>query len=259
MESSEATRMRNSGENLSFCPGTFKNAPHARSLTVLRLQPRRLLLLAALLRASFQGPGRSQTCARADGSAAAASVPAKLRAPRRSAQSPGKHIASRWGQTGSFPRREKTNTSCRSATPGARRVRPGFVEQSRIRSLLFANRSFLVFSLPRLRTALQQPKQIRSQRGKSRFGDGALRVNDDVPSCRDLRPVAAHDLAQAPPDSIAHHRAAESLLDADAEAALRQFIGAKEYCKVGTRAALSGAVDRIKFTASHQPRLARER
>ncbi len=28
MESSEATRIRNSGVNLSFCPGRLKNAPH---------------------------------------------------------------------------------------------------------------------------------------------------------------------------------------------------------------------------------------
>src|SRR5215472_119207 len=54
-------------------------------------------------------------------------------------------------------------------------------------------------------------------------------------------------------------RAAKRFLDADPEAALRQFIGAKEHSEVGTRAALSGAVDRIKFTASHQPRLARKR
>src|SRR5262249_20833687 len=48
-------------------------------------------------------------------------------------------------------------------------------------------------------------------------------------------------------------------LDADTEAAPRQFIGAKEHCEVGTRAALSGAVYRIKFAAFHQPRLARKR
>src|SRR5215813_9952954 len=84
-------------------------------------------------------------------------------------------------------------------------------------------------------------------------------MDDDVPSRGYLPPVTAHDLAQAPPDTIAHYRAAERFLDAESEAALRQSIGAKESCEVGTRAALSGAVDRIKIAAPHQPRLARKR
>src|SRR5438132_812853 len=41
-------------------------------------------------------------------------------------------------------------------------------------------------------------------------------MNDDVPSCGYLQPVAAHYLAQAPPDPIAHYRAAQSFLDAEA-------------------------------------------
>jgi len=83
-------------------------------------------------------------------------------------------------------------------------------------------------------------------------------VNDDVPSCGYLQPVAAHYLAQAPPDPIAHYRAAQSFLDAEAEAALGQFVGAKENCEVGTRTALPCAVDGIKLSAPHQPRFARE-
>jgi len=70
--------------------------------------------------------------------------------------------------------------------------------------------------------------------------------------------MAARDLSQAPPDTIAHYRAAQSLLDAEAKTAPRQFVGAKENCKVGTRTALSGAVDSIKLSAPHQPRLARK-
>jgi hypothetical protein len=83
-------------------------------------------------------------------------------------------------------------------------------------------------------------------------------VYDDVPSCGYLQPVAAHYLAQAPPDTIAHYRAAQGLLDAESETALWQFVGAKKNCEVGTRTALSGAVDSIKFSAPHQPRLARK-
>jgi hypothetical protein len=69
--------------------------------------------------------------------------------------------------------------------------------------------------------------------------------------------VAAHQFAQAPPDTIAYYRAAQSRLDAEAEAALRQFIGAEENGEVGTRTALSGAVHCIKLSAPHQPRFTR--
>jgi len=60
-----------------------------------------------------------------------------------------------------------------------------------------------------------------------------------------------------PPDPIAYYRAAQGFLDAEAESALRQFVGAEENSEVGTRTALSGAVDSIKFSAPHQPRFAR--
>src|SRR5690348_3341475 len=236
MERSDATRMRSSGVNLSFCPGTsLKNAPHGES-------PRngsqpwwsRLARPVALLRAKLREPDRIQTCARADGSTAAGAIPAKRRAARRNAQSPGRHTASRWDQTGNSPQTEKTNTFCKNAGPAARCARAGSVEQTLAGSLLYATASSFLLSLPRLRATLQQPKQIRGQRGKRRFGHGALWVNHDVPSRGYLSPMAAHDLPQAPPDTIAHHRAAQRLLDADAKAALRQSIGAKEHCEVGT-------------------------
>jgi hypothetical protein len=70
--------------------------------------------------------------------------------------------------------------------------------------------------------------------------------------------MAAHDLADAPPDAIAHDRAAERFLDAEAETALRQLVGAKKNSKVGTRAAFSCAINGIEFAAPHQPRVARE-
>jgi hypothetical protein len=71
--------------------------------------------------------------------------------------------------------------------------------------------------------------------------------------------VAAHDLAQAPPDPIAHNRSTQGFLDTEAKTALRHLIGAKKNCEVGTRAALSSAVNRIKLSAPHQPRFARIR
>jgi hypothetical protein len=70
--------------------------------------------------------------------------------------------------------------------------------------------------------------------------------------------MAAYDLANAPPDAVAHHRAAQRFFDAEAEAARRQLIGAKKNCEVGTGSALSGAVHGIEIAAPHQPRLARK-
>jgi hypothetical protein len=45
--------------------------------------------------------------------------------------------------------------------------------------------------------------------------------------------VAAHDFAHTPPDTIAHYRAPQRFLDAETEAALRQFVGAEENSEVG--------------------------
>jgi hypothetical protein len=70
--------------------------------------------------------------------------------------------------------------------------------------------------------------------------------------------MAAHDLAKPSPNTIAHHRATERFLDAEAEAAQGHLIGAKENSEVGTRAALSGAVHGVKVSPPHEPRLARK-
>jgi len=46
--------------------------------------------------------------------------------------------------------------------------------------------------------------------------------------------MAAYDLAKPAPNPIAHHRSAERFLDAEAEAAHGQLVGAKEHGEVGT-------------------------
>src|SRR5260370_19481044 len=70
--------------------------------------------------------------------------------------------------------------------------------------------------------------------------------------------MAAHDFPHAPPDAIATHRAAQCLLDAESEAAVRQLVRAKKNGEVGIRAALPGPVYGVKLSAPHQPRLARK-
>jgi hypothetical protein len=43
-----------------------------------------------------------------------------------------------------------------------------------------------------------------------------------------------HHFAHAPPHTIAHHRAAQRALDAEAKAALRQTVRFQEHGEVGT-------------------------
>jgi len=181
-------------------------------------------------------PDRNRICAKEAGSEVAASAPAKSRVPLQTVQSPRRRSANTWARSGSFPRTRSTGRLCRNVARATLRAPEWIVRRLR---------------------ALQQAQQIRRQRRKLRSRRQTLRVYDDVPSCGYLQPVAAHDLAQAPPDSIAHYRAAQGLLDAEAETALRQFVGAEENSEVGTRTALSSAVDRIKFSAPYQPRFAR--
>src|SRR5277367_2831394 len=78
----------------------------------------------------------------------------------------------------------------------------------------------------------------------------------DVPSCRNLLPIAAHYFSNAPPHAIAHHGIAERFFDAESEARVRQFVWPKENREVGTGAAFPRAIHRIEIAASHQPRLA---
>jgi len=68
--------------------------------------------------------------------------------------------------------------------------------------------------------------------------------------------MASHDLPHPSSDAIAHHRAAQRLLDAEAEAALRQLVGAKKNSEVGTRPALPRAVHGVELAPPHDPRRA---
>src|SRR5260370_22952917 len=173
-ERSEATRIRSSGVNLSFCPGALTSAPQFSKLSL------QLNSLASL--PISPEPGHIQICARADGSAAAVSIPAKSRAPRQIVQSPRRHSANTSAQSGNFPQTKLTSTLCRIAA----------------RATLHA-REWIFRSLH----ALQQAQQIRCQRRKLRARYRILRVNDDVPSCGYLQPVPAPDFAPAPPDTTA--------------------------------------------------------
>ena len=70
--------------------------------------------------------------------------------------------------------------------------------------------------------------------------------------------MAADDFSHTPPHAVAHHRAAQSLFDAEPEAAARLSIGANENSEVGTRTALAGAVHFVELAFPHQPHFARK-
>jgi hypothetical protein len=79
-----------------------------------------------------------------------------------------------------------------------------------------------------------------------------------VPSRRYLLAVTTHDLSHPSSYAVAHYRAPSGFLDAEAESALRQFVGAKKNSEVRCRAAFAAAINGVKASALHQPGFARE-
>src|SRR5260370_8845408 len=165
-ERSDAARIRNSGVNLSFCPGALMSAPWGAKLLVHSHSSASLPISPV--------PGRNQICARADGSAAAVSIPAKSRVSRQIAQSPRRHNANTSARSGSFPRTEWTGKTCRIAEQAG--------PSSPANAAGSMGARYIVPLLVRVRRALQQAQQIRRQRRKLRACHRTLRVNDDVPS-----------------------------------------------------------------------------
>jgi hypothetical protein len=105
---------------------------------------------------------------------------------------------------------------------------------------------------------LQQAQQVGGQRGVIGTRHDALRMNDNVPSWWYLQTMTTNSLPQATANTIAHYRAAESLLDAEAETALRQLIGAKKSNEVRAGTPPAGAIDSVEISAAHQARVARK-
>ena len=104
----------------------------------------------------------------------------------------------------------------------------------------------------------EQAQQVGRQSGVLGLRDDIFRVNDDVPSRRYFRTMTTNGLPQTAANTIAHYRAAQSLFDAEAEAAAGQLIGAKENGEVRTGAPASGAIDGVEISAADQARVARK-
>src|SRR5690348_7391845 len=151
-------------------------------------------------------------------------------------------------RSGSFLRTETTGTPYKYAARPAPLSPPGIA--SRHSRCPLGRTSVRLFPFLQFRArhsssdshTFHQPHQVRGQAVELRACHGAFRMNHDVPPLRNFLPVAPHDPSNSPPDAIAYDRSAQGLLDAEAEAAHRQMIGAKENCEVGTGSALSGAV-----------------
>ena len=88
--------------------------------------------------------------------------------------------------------------------------------------------------------------------------DDVLRMNDNVPSRCYLQAMTTNRFAQAAANAIANYSAAERFFNAEAEAALRQLIGAKKNGEVRTGTSASGAIDGVEISAADQARVARK-
>jgi len=109
--------------------------------------------------------------------------------------------------------------------------------------------TFLIASLER---APQQADQFYGQWRKLASRHGGARVNHDVPSVWYLRHVDSQDFADAPPNPVAYHRAAQGFFYAGAEAALSGSVWAEENDELRTRAPPAVAIHRFKFGAAKQ-------
>jgi hypothetical protein len=81
---------------------------------------------------------------------------------------------------------------------------------------------------------------------------------DNVPSRSDLLSVQPQYFAGAAPDAVAPDRAAQRLLDAPAEPADVEAIGAKKNHELAARPPAPIAIDRVEFGAAHQAQGARK-
>ena len=221
MESSEAPRILISGDCTPFCCGALTNAPRPES-------------------------GHSQIFEKRDDNAPGVSCPATRRAERQSARWLHRYIANKWAGSGNFPRRAETGTLCKNAAREARLARD--------RSARFSFRKLE----PVCSRILKQAQQIGGQHGMIGTRHYVLRMNHNVPSWWYLQTMTTNGLPQATTNTIAHYRAAESLFNAEAEAALRQLIGAKKSNEVRAGTPSAGAIDSVEISAAHQARVARK-
>jgi len=205
-------------------------------------------------------PGRTRIFVKRDDSAAGAWWRAKRRAPGRSVQWLRRRNASKWVGNGNCRQAGWTNKICRNSRRKEQCGRPRNVCAKvakaawlRLHEPAFRCRSRQSRLLSREDSQFaEQAKEILRQRCEGRANRRSFRVNDDVPSCGYLLPMTAHDFTQSPPDAIAHHRAAQCLLNAETEAIQGQFVGTNKDGEVGTGKARTGLINAVKISPADQ-------
>lgn len=215
-----------------------------------------------LHRAYVREPGRIQICGRADGIAAISLIPAIFLAALQTARLPGTHTSNKLVYIGSrlaCAPKGTTYNYARQPTPLSRQwidSKPAPDQcWALCRDVRSRRCSWLHFCTFR---SWKQTEQVRCQLCKIRLRHAVLGMNHDVPSRGYFCAMAAHDFSQSAPYAVACHRPAERFLYAESKATHRQLVGAKEYCEVRTGAALSGAINGVKFASPHEPRLTRK-
>jgi len=168
------------------------------------------------------------------GSARAASGQERHRARFRAAQSLHTHSASRRDEICRRRRRTARGKSCSSGSKKAARTCP---------------RTWRTTSLHPFR---KQSQQFFCQRREIRRGRRTARMNHDVPSRSNLPSVQPYNLAEPAANSVAPDSAAQRLLDAPAEPAEIQAIGAKKNGELAARSSPSALIDRVEFGAAQQ-------
>jgi hypothetical protein len=98
--------------------------------------------------------------------------------------------------------------------------------------------------------APQQAEEFVRQPRKFDPRHRGARVNHDVPSSWYLRPVESQDFANAPANSIAHDRAAQSFFHAGAETASSRAVAANKNNELRTRTPFASAINRFIFDAA---------
>ena len=70
--------------------------------------------------------------------------------------------------------------------------------------------------------------------------------------------MKSQDFADAPPDPVAHNRAAQCFFYADAETAASRFVWAEENYELRARTPAAATVHGLEFAAAHEPRVTRK-
>lgn len=170
----------------------------------------------------------------------------------------GARHASRWPPSRSSSKTDRTCTRHRRRETKTRYKTGGKPAESRRRqaSVGAAQKSSNLARV--LRDARKEFQQLFRQRREVRVCRRTARMNDNVPSWSDLLPVQSYDFAQTTPNPVPLHRVSQRPLDAPAEPADGELVGAEENGELAARLAPPFLIDGVVFRAIHKAAGARK-